>query len=127
MSFTAFAPTTTDTMPSAVGSTVKVPETGKPFAAKGEPSVDNVVEVIVPFVTLTAAGSKEEATIPLAEAIEIVTCDLVETPFIISSCGLPTVKIPFFIAEVQEAGLLGSHGAGLKEHDSETTPPTAAA
>ena len=33
----------------------------------------------------------------------------------------------FFIAEVQEAGLLGSHGAGLKEHDSETTRPTAAA
>ena len=41
-------------------------------------------------------------------------------------CGLMAVKNSFLV-EVQEAGLPGSHGVGLKEHDSETTLPTAAA
>jgi hypothetical protein len=44
-------------------------------------------------------------------------------PPLLARCGLMAVKNSFLV-EVQEAGLPGSHGVGLKEHDSETTPPT---
>ena len=53
-------------------------------------------------------------------------CWLARLPPLPARCGLMAVKNSFLV-EVQEAGLPGSHGVGLKEHDSETTRPTAAA
>ena len=53
-------------------------------------------------------------------------CWLARLPPLPARCGLSAVK-KLFLAEVQEAGLPASYGAGLKERVSETTPPTAAA